>query len=80
MMLKLRLRKFKDRKKTSKTHEKHQIPLATKITNLNAIYICKKYFQKLSKALRMKYVNITLDIGAAMNAFKFFMGRFRTVF
>ena len=30
-----------------------------------------EYFLKLSKAMHMKYVNITLDIGAAMNAYKF---------
>ena len=29
-----------------------------------------EFFQKLSKVMRMEYVNITLDIGAAMNAYK----------
>ena len=30
-----------------------------------------EYFQNLSKAIHMKYVNITLDIGAVMNTYKF---------
>ena len=33
-----------------------------------------EYFQKLSKAMHMEYVNITLDIGAAINAYKFLWG------
>ena len=33
-----------------------------------------EYFQKLSKAMHMDYVNITLDIGVAINAYKFLWG------
>ena len=72
MMLKLKSKKFKDDgTKTSKTHEKDLPPLATKTTDPNTIYTYMEYFLKLSKAMHMKYVNITLDIGAAMNAYKF---------
>ena len=73
MMLKLRSKKFKDDgRKTSKTHEKYLPPLAKKITNPNTIYKYMEYFQKLSKAMHMKYVN--MDIGAAMNAYKLLWG------
>ena len=69
MMLK-RSKKFKDDgTKTSKTHEKYLPPFATKVTASNTIYTYMEYFQKLSKAMHMKYVNITLDIGAAINAY-----------
>ena len=33
-----------------------------------------EYFQKLSKAMHMEYVNITLDIRAAINTYKFLWG------
>ena len=70
-MLKRRSKKFKDdRKETQKTHEKYLPPLATKITAPNTIYTYMEYFQKLSKAIHMEYVNITLGIGTAMNGYK----------
>ena len=49
---------------------KYLPPLATKITDPNATYTYMEFFQELSKVMRMEYVNITLDIGAAMNAYK----------
>ena len=49
---------------------KYLPPLATKITDPNATYTYMEFFQKLSKVMRMEYVNITPDIGAAMNAYK----------
>ena len=75
MMLKLRSKKFKDDgRKTSKTHEKYLPPLAEKLTDPNTIYTLMEYFQKLSKAMHMEYVN--MDIGAAMNAYKLLPGNF----
>ena len=75
IMLKLTSKKFKDDgRKTSKKHEKYLPSLATKITAPNTIYTYMEYFQKLSKAMHMEYVNITLDIGAAINANKFLWG------
>ena len=76
MMLKLKSKKFKDDgTKTSKTHKKDLPPLSTKATDPNTIYTYMEHFLKLSKAMHMKYVNITLDIGAAMNAYKFLWGK-----
>ena len=73
MTLKPRSKKFKDDgRKTSKTHETYLPPLAKKLTNPNTIYTYMEYFQKLSKAMHMKYVN--MDIGAAMNAYKLLWG------
>ena len=75
MMLKLISKKFKnDERKTLKTHEKYLPPLATKITVPNTIYTYMEYFQKLSKAMHMECVNITLDIRAAITAYKFLWG------
>ncbi len=41
-----------------------------KVTNFNTIshYLC--YLQQLASEVNMPYVNVTLDVGAAMNAFK----------
>ena len=49
---------------------KYLLPVATKIADPNTTYTYMEFFQKLSKAMRMEYGNITLDIGAAMNAYK----------
>ena len=76
MVLKLRLKKFKDDgRKTSKAHEKYLPPLTTKVMAPNTIYTYMGYFQKLSKAMHMDYVNITLDIGTAISAYKFLWGK-----
>ena len=75
MLLKLRSKKFKDnRKKILKTHEKYLPPLTTKITDPNTIYTYMEYFQNLTESMHMEYTNITLDIGAAINAYKFLWG------
>ena len=75
MMLKFRSKKFTDDgRKTSKTHEKYLPSLATKETDPNTIYTYIECFQKLSKAMHTEYVNITLDVGPAMNAYKLLWG------
>ena len=57
-----------DGRKTLKTQEKYLPLLTTKITDPNTIYTFKEYFQKFSKTMFKEYVNIALDIGAAINA------------
>ena len=78
MLLKLRSKKFQESgTKILKTHEKYLPPLATKITDPNTIKAYMEYFQNLSKYYIYRnttFVNITLDIGAAMNAYKFLWG------
>ena len=45
-------------------------PINGKVTNFDTIsqYLC--YLQQLASEVNMPYVNVTLDVGAAMNAFK----------
>ena len=45
--------------------------LTTKIKGPNTTFTYMEQFQKLSKAMHMEYINITLDIGKAMSAYKF---------
>ena len=53
-----------------KTVENHLPPLPTKVTDSNTIYSYISYLQGLTKNVNMPYVNITLDVGAAMSAYK----------
>ena len=45
-------------------------PIPTKVTDFQTIYRYLTYLQDISATTNMPYVNITLDIGAAMNCFK----------
>ena len=52
-----------------KTVETYLPPINAKVTEYSTIQQYMKYLQKLSGEANMPYVNITLDVGAAMNAF-----------
>ena len=56
--------------KISKTVETYLPPLPTKVTDSKTIYSYFQYFQKLAEEMNMPYVNVTLDVGAAINAYK----------
>ena len=45
-------------------------PIPSKVTDFNAIEQYLMYMQKLAEEVNMPYVNVTLDVGAAMNAYK----------
>ena len=45
-------------------------PINSKVTEFETIVQYMEYLQSLSDQVNMPYVNITLDVGAAMNAFK----------
>lgn len=45
-------------------------PIMSKVTDPNTIFEYIVYMQKVAEKVNMKYVNITLDVGAAINAFK----------
>ena len=45
-------------------------PIEPKVTEFSTIYRYLLYLQKLSAEVNMPYVNVTLDVGAAMNAYK----------
>ena len=66
-----------------KTVETYLPPLPTKVTEWQTIYNCMLYLQKLANDVNMPYVNITLDVGAAINAYKVlwnFQAQFNNVF
>ena len=45
-------------------------PINSKVTDFETIVTYMEYLQTLASQVNMQYVNITLDVGAAMNAFK----------
>ena len=46
-------------------------PITTKVTDSKAIHQYIEYCQLLSSEVNMPYTNTTLDVGAAINAFKY---------
>ncbi len=46
-------------------------PINSKVTDFNTINQYLMYMQKLANEANMPYVNVSLDVGAAINAFKF---------
>lgn len=52
-----------------KTVETYLPPINAKVTDYVTIQRYMQYLQSLAKSVKMPYVNITLDVGAAMNAF-----------
>ena len=58
---------FRDVKKTVETYLP---PVDSKVTELKTIYKYLKYLQGLAADANMPFVNITLDVGAAINAYK----------
>ena len=46
-------------------------PITSKVNEFTTIETYLEYLEKLSLSCNMPFVNITLDVGAAMNAFKF---------
>ena len=45
-------------------------PITLKVTDFKTIQKCLTYLQKLSRTCYMPYVNITVDVGVAINAYK----------
>ena len=45
-------------------------PINVKVNEFTTILTYLRYLQEFATAANMPYVNITLDVGAAMNAFK----------
>ena len=44
-------------------------PIPSKVTDFNTIEQHLMYMQKLAEEVNMPYVNVTLDVGVAMNAY-----------
>ena len=53
------------------TVETYLPPITSKVTEFVTISKYMKYLQELAASVNMPYVNITLDVGAAINAYKF---------
>ena len=54
-----------------KTTETYLPPITSKVTDFETISNYITYLKSLASECNMPYVNITLDVGAAINAFKF---------
>ena len=54
-----------------KTVETYLPPIPSKVVEFTTIETYLEYLEKLSMSCNMPFVNITLDVGAAMNAYKF---------
>ena len=54
-----------------KTVETYLPPITSKVTEFTTISKYMTYLQSLATSSNMPYVNITLDVGAAINAYKF---------
>ena len=59
-----------DQHNITKTVETYLPPLASNVTDFGTIQQYLSYFQKLAKDVGMPYVNVVLDVGAAMNALR----------
>ena len=70
MLLRLWQKQFNKSAMVSKTIETYFPPLTTKFTDPQTIFSYLKYFQGLAKEMNMPYINVTLDVGAAINAYK----------
>ena len=53
-----------------KTAEVYLPPITTKVTEFSTIQKYLSYLQDLSNSVNMPFVNVTLDVGAAINAYK----------
>ena len=61
---------FRQTGKIVKTKEVYLPPITTKVTDFGTIQKYLNYLQSLSHYVNMPYVNVTLDVGAAINAYK----------
>ena len=52
-----------------RTH-KFLLLIATKVTDFKTIWLYLTYLQELAKSVNSKYVNVVMDMGAAINANK----------
>ena len=52
------------------THDKFLLPIGAKVTDFKIIWQYLTYLQELAKSLNSKYVNVVMDMCAAINANK----------
>ena len=61
---------FSANKTINRTFEIYLPPVPSKVTDPNTIYEHMLYLQSITAKVNMKYAKTTLDVGAAVNAFK----------
>ena len=54
-----------------KTTETYLPPISSKVTDFSSIQKYIEYLHSLAHSINMPYTNIALDVGAAINAYKF---------
>ena len=60
----------RDKQNLCKTVVTYLPPINAKVTEFSTIFTYLEYLQNLARQANMKYVNVTLDWGAAINAYK----------
>ena len=60
----------RDKQNLCKTVVTYLPRINAKVTEFSTIFTYLEYFQNLARQANMKYVNVTLDCGAAINAYK----------
>ena len=73
----LQIREVRNVVKPTKTIETFLPPITSKVTDFATIQKYLNYLQQLSSSVNMPYVNVTLDVGAAIN--EIFYNAFKTV-
>ena len=75
--------KYRNAENLTKTILTYLPPITTKVTYVSTIMTYLDYLKTISDETNMPYVNVTLDVGAAINAFKATWNhpeRFRNIF
>ena len=68
----------KRRSKPRKTTERYLSPITAKVADFKTIHQHMEYCQYLSSEVNVPYTKTTLDVGAAINAFKYFWSNSET--
>ena len=68
--------KGKEQSDIQKTIETYLPPIKSKVTDFNTITHYMSYLLELAYSVNMPYVNITLDVGAAINAHKLLWNKY----
>lgn len=61
---------FRSTDALTKTEGTYLPPITSKVTDFHTIRKYLTYLQGLAKSVNVPYVNVTLDVGAAINAYK----------
>ena len=68
-LLRLRKLQYPNNTPVLKTVETYLPPISTKVTEAKTIEKYMKFLMKIAKSMNLRYCQIVLDVGAAMNAY-----------